>query len=148
MSAAIFGLLGVVVGAVLTGGVDYVMARRQEKAELRQSTRLVADELHSLWLMVDLILERGQLPPARLPGEEAERLFSTDSWQAHKPVLARGLRQEQWRALATVYAAVESMRVVILRTPDLPLDTEGSSALIEMRDQTAQLYTRLTGQPL
>lgn len=98
MTAAIFGLLGVVVGGLVTGGVDYVMARRREKAELRQSTRLVADELHSLWLVVDLILERGQLPPERLPGEDAELLFSTGSWHAHKAVLARALRQEQWIA--------------------------------------------------
>ena len=98
MTAAIFGLLGVVVGGLVTGGVDYVMARRREKAELRQSTRLVADELHSLWLVVDLILERGQSPPERLPGEDAELLFSTGSWDAHKAVLARALRQEQWIA--------------------------------------------------
>lgn len=147
MTAAIFGLLGVVVGGLVTGGVDYVMARRREKAELRQSTRLVADELHSLWLVVDLILERGQLPPERLPGEEAELLFSTGSWHAHKAVLARALRQERWIALATVYATVENMKLVILRTPDLPLEAEGSLALTELRDQTARLYAQLTGQP-
>jgi len=37
VSAAIFGLIGVVVGALVTGGVDYVMQRRREKAELRQA---------------------------------------------------------------------------------------------------------------
>jgi len=148
MTAAIFGLLGVVVGGLLTGGVDYFMARRREQAELRQSTRLVADELHSLWLVVDLILERGQLLPARLPGEDTELLFPTSSWHAHKAVLARALRQKEWIALATVYAAVENMRPVMLRTPDLPLDAEGSLALTEMRDQTARLYTQLTGHQL
>ena len=108
MTAAIFGLLGVVVGGLLTGGVDYFMARRREQAELRQSTRLVADELHSLWLVVDLILERGQLLPARLPGEDTELLFPTGSWHAHKAVLACALRQKEWIALATVYAPDES----------------------------------------
>ena len=147
MTAAIFGLLGVVVGALVTGGVDYFMARRREKGELRQSSRLVADELHSLWLVVDLILERGQLLPERLPGEDAELLFATSSWHAHKAVLARALPQKEWSALATIYATVESMRVVILRTPDLPLDAEGTLALTELRDRAARLYTQLTGRP-
>jgi hypothetical protein len=96
--------------------------------------------------MFDLILERGLLPPARLPGEEAEPLFPTGSWHAHKAVLARALRQERWIALASTYAAVESMRVVMLRTPELPLDAEGRLRLGEMRDQTGELHTQLTGR--
>jgi hypothetical protein len=39
------------------------------------------------------------------------------------------------------------MKLVILRTPDLPLEAEGSLALTEMRDQTARLYAQLTGRP-
>jgi hypothetical protein len=45
ITAAIFGLLGVVVGAVINGAVSAVLQRRTERSELRSAARLVRTEL-------------------------------------------------------------------------------------------------------
>jgi hypothetical protein len=45
MTAAIFGLLGVIVGAVINGVVNGVLQRRIERSDLRSATRLVRSEL-------------------------------------------------------------------------------------------------------
>ncbi|HVE67448.1 MAG TPA: hypothetical protein VNB64_02585 [Solirubrobacteraceae bacterium] len=43
MTEAIFGLVGVVIGAGLTGGVQYVLAVREERESRRAVCRVLAE---------------------------------------------------------------------------------------------------------
>ena len=45
MTAAIFGLVGVVIGALITGGTNYVLQVRAERREIRAAARLMLQEL-------------------------------------------------------------------------------------------------------
>lgn len=107
MSAAIFGLIGVVVGALVTGGVDYVMQRRREKAELRQARRVVAGELSDLWYQLETITAGD-----RWPGEVPEEWFASRMWEAHRPVLASQLSDEDWNELARIYSIATKFRAM------------------------------------
>jgi len=107
VSAAIFGLIGVVVGALVTGGVDYVMQRRREKAELRQARRVVAGELSDLWYQLETITAGD-----RWPGEVPEEWFASRMWEAHRPVLASQLSDEDWNELARIYSIATKFRAM------------------------------------
>jgi hypothetical protein len=48
MGVALVGLLGVVVGAIISGGVTFVMARRADAREARTAARLLETELRTL----------------------------------------------------------------------------------------------------
>jgi hypothetical protein len=45
MGTAIIGLVGVVVGGVISGGATYLLARRESRARTRASARLVLGEV-------------------------------------------------------------------------------------------------------
>jgi hypothetical protein len=64
MTAAIFGLVGVVVGAFINGAAAAYSERRSEKSNRRSAARLVRNELVRL-----LALSRAaaQRPPEELP---------------------------------------------------------------------------------
>ena len=69
VTAAIFGLLGVVVGGLVTGGVDFMLEQRRERAEQKQAQRLVGDEIESIVAGLDYIVERARLPGRGLTEE-------------------------------------------------------------------------------
>ena len=79
MTAAIFGFLGVLVGAMTAGGFDLYFEHRRDQADLRQAKRLVADEIHTQWLHHDLLLEVG-----RLPEHDLDKLMPTAAWRRTK----------------------------------------------------------------
>jgi hypothetical protein len=84
VTAAIFGLIGVVVGGLVTGGVDFLLDWRREGAEQKQAKRLVGDEVESIVTGLDHIVERGRLP-GRLSTEEARMQFlPVSEWSQHK----------------------------------------------------------------
>jgi hypothetical protein len=95
MTAAIFGLVGVVVGGLITFGTEFFMTRRKERASLRTSARLVELELKKASRLVALWLDI-----QRLGLEWWEPL---DQWPVHGPVLAAGLSAKDWRTVGGVY---------------------------------------------
>jgi hypothetical protein len=48
VAEAIFGLVGVVVGALVTGGVQLILDWRREQRDLRRTKRLVGAELREV----------------------------------------------------------------------------------------------------
>jgi hypothetical protein len=60
VAEAIFGLIGVVVGALITGGVEYVMRVREEKTEMRAAARLTHAELGFAETLYTALLESGR----------------------------------------------------------------------------------------
>src|SRR5205814_1102655 len=64
MAAAIFGLIGVVIGALINGIVTWLSQRRKDEATERSAKRLVANELGT-WLV--LAREAQARPPEHLP---------------------------------------------------------------------------------
>jgi hypothetical protein len=130
VTAAIFGLLGVIVGGVINGVVSSVLARRTEDADRRGAARLVRSEL---------VRFRSLAIEARMSGPESLpqlRYAGTELWDANRAVLARGLRDDDWALVARAYAHVDAVLSVLVFEPD--------GTLIDWREEEARrLFTAL-----
>ena len=100
MTQAIFGLLGVVVGSVITWGIELWRARRRDSDEGRVAARLVMDELHSLYNQ-----RTANEPEAP---RQIKLAREQDAWLTHRAVLARELTHESWRAVRLAYDALST----------------------------------------
>jgi hypothetical protein len=101
MIAAIFGLVGVVVGGLLNGAVTAWQARRSTLAHMRAGARLVGAELYQANLIFSLIERMGGLPP-----QFSGLKLSADAWDKYREVLARTLGETEWGDLVTAYSLV------------------------------------------
>jgi hypothetical protein len=147
MTQAIFGLIGVLVGAFVTSGWEFLMERRRERKAFRRSRRLVAEELHTIWVHM-LVVEDGKTPTSTTEKTEA-RFLPTNTWAAHREVMADdALSDDAWNVLPMLFNNAESLRFYLLDQPggtQLPADKlqliDGSAA------QVAEMYEYLTGTP-
>ena len=94
------GLLGVVIGGLLSGMIGYLSERRREHAQGRSVERLVLLELVT-----------NQARAQRLLGAEewSEDLpFEVAIWTTHREALARALSNDAWMVVALAYFAIEA----------------------------------------
>jgi hypothetical protein len=124
MTAAIFGLLGVIVGAVINGVVTTVLQRRTEASDQRSAARLVRSELVGFRAMA---LEAGLRSPEDLP---QLRNATPILWQGNRAVLARALTDDHWARVARAYAHVDAVLSVLV--------FEADGTLVEWRRREAQ----------
>jgi hypothetical protein len=98
VAQAIFGLIGVVVGSLITWGVEVWRARRQDHDEGRVAARIVAAELQAI-----ANVRTADEPQFR---RERELALAQDAWITHRAALARELTDEGWRAVRMAYDAL------------------------------------------
>jgi hypothetical protein len=60
MMAAIFGLVGVIVGGIITAGSSFVLAVRRERADRERDSRALAIEVKRAARLIDMELARVQ----------------------------------------------------------------------------------------
>jgi hypothetical protein len=131
-------------GGLVTGGVNYLMERRRESAELRQAKRLVADELLLVATQYSIMVEDRQTPKKGSPSWE--KLLPSTSWEQHKATLARGLSDKDWADLPGFYSIVEAYRSSLLGAgPEQPIAEEQLREVDAELDSAARLYSVLTG---
>jgi hypothetical protein len=129
MTAAIFGLLGVIVGAVINGVVTALLQRRTELSDQRSAARLVRSELVAFRA---LALEARGRSPEHLPQlRDANPVL----WQANRAVLAKALSDHHWALIARAYAHIDALLSVLVFEPD--------GTLVDWRRREAQ---RLLGE--
>jgi hypothetical protein len=106
------GFVGVLVGAVITTGANYLLAVRKEKAEaardklfrtneLKTAARLIADDLFTAQTAVMEFVDNKRWAPT------AARNFPLEAWQKNREVLARELPLEDWNAVEIAVWTVE-----------------------------------------
>jgi hypothetical protein len=107
VAEAIFGLVGVVVGALVTGGVEFLAERRRESSLRRKAARLVEAELDQAARALETALDAGRSwnPP------------SVPSWAEYAPVLADSLDTDDWQV---VESAVGMIKIEEMGQPDRP----------------------------
>ena len=98
MTEAIFGLIGVVVGALAASLGDLALERRRETAGIRRAARLVHFEL----LEAYAVLAAAAVGEDEFPSTKDERLV-TDAWEAYRGQLASAVSDETWSKLAVAY---------------------------------------------
>ncbi|MGY0386364.1 hypothetical protein ACWZJV_05275 [Nocardioides sp. WG-D5] len=90
MIVAIVGLVGVVVGAIVTGGVNYAIARREERFAQRAAVRLLCTDLHKVVAVTESVANDGNWGPEKGP-------LPTSAYEAHAGTLARMLPSREWK---------------------------------------------------
>jgi len=116
MAAAIFGLIGVIVGGLMNGVVSWLAQRRKDEATALSAKRLVANELGTWITLAQAAAARSpdQLPQLHNPAPK--------TWQSNRGVLARAVSDADWALLATAYAHVEALEPVLVFNRDGTLE--------------------------
>jgi hypothetical protein len=136
VAQAIFGLIGVIIGAAVTGGVDLVLERRREDAAARQAKRLVASELHTMWVHLALLAREGRTPTTP-PEKYGERFLPFALWEGHRASLARVVSDADWEALFLLYDNVMGLRLFIMELPPgAELPPEQKEQFTDLTDST------------
>ena len=102
VTAAIFGLIGVVVGGLLNGAVTAWQARRTDAFAARVGARLVDLELRQAALALAVLEDEKPIAS----GEGGSPKFSTAAWDKYQEVLARTLADEDWLTVSAAYEVV------------------------------------------
>jgi hypothetical protein len=134
VTAAVFGLIGVVVGAVINGAVTAMVQRRAERSDRQSAARLVSTELARFR---SIALEAARRSPEQLP---QLRESTPILWQSQRAVLARGLDDADWEAVARAYAHVDALGSVLVFEPDGTLE--------DWRSREAQRLLQAMVQPV
>jgi hypothetical protein len=118
MPEAAYAIIGVVVGALSTGAVQYLLERRRNRVEARAAARLVYDELFDAGDKAKQTLreieERGRtvFPLADIEPRD-------EMWVEHRGRLAAVLSGAEWSQLERVTRARMTLkRRLAERTPD------------------------------
>jgi hypothetical protein len=92
VTAAVFGVIGVIVGGVLNGLVSYALARRNERRAAKTAARLLLDEWRAALFLVEDVLRLGRWQP--------DQPIAFEVWDRHRELLANQLQQEAWLRVA------------------------------------------------
>ena len=101
MTAAIFGVVGVIIGALVTAAGTYFFERRREKREARSAQLVVRHELEDAAKAVEDALRGREWPP----GWQSMRW--SQSWSTYRPVLAATMEEQDFAKLARAYLYME-----------------------------------------
>jgi hypothetical protein len=117
MEQAIFGLIGVVVGALITGGTSFWSEKRRESAELRAALRILDDEIESAIAGISACLELRHWHP-RI------REIVLEDWPRSRGIIAARLNSVDWMAVSNANAVVTAITI----RADARLNATGAGA--------------------
>jgi len=103
LSDAIFGLVGVVIGGLLTGALQVFQQRRSDRAEARAAARLLSAELSEQLQYLDALVKQD---PAVRGNEHAPTI---SAWPKYRAAMARLLDDRTWQAVAGAYVELSRM---------------------------------------
>jgi hypothetical protein len=134
---AVLPLIGVVIGAVLGGGVAFLLDRRREQRAARAALRLVVEELRRTRLSWGRVAgEWKEAPTAetadRLIAELQGKRWATAQWKNHQEVLAASLSRENWEAVADAYQLIGLIDAALDEAADTAADSESSAELLAL----------------
>jgi hypothetical protein len=106
---AIFGLLGVTVGVVLTGIVEWIRESRRDADRARAAARLLRADI----LIVSRIVEKG-IETRELPGFLD---IGVPSWREYRDVFASALDGEAWAKVSIACSRLQMLADVQEQSP-------------------------------
>ncbi len=134
MSQAVFGFLGVFVGAVVTGLADYLLQKRRERVALRTARRMLLLELREARDFIE-----GSIDAMHWRAEPA-RVLSNEQWAEHRAVLAAAANEGEWDAVAEAFIGLARVRRSHLKAdtgtalePASDRVQDADTALVEVR---------------
>ncbi len=118
MSAAIFGLIGVLIGGLITAGTQWIRERFVRRRERTIATRLVASEFMNARAAINFPEVHSQWWPNELQWRD---------WEKYAPILTAELNMQEWLVVLEAHDAI----AVCLRTQ---LDSEEPLAPVREDD--------------
>jgi hypothetical protein len=145
VTAAIFGLVGVVIGATLSGGIEYLARRREERATARALARAIHAHLMEMQSQCSYCLERSNWTLMDTP------FVLPEIWRENELVLARLLTWKQWVTLQAIRTGQQAVRMLAEQAEsDAPMNETHlptvTSVAIETIDSILPDFVRLSGQ--
>jgi len=113
MDAAIFGLVGVIVGGIITAGSNYLLDRRRERAVSQRDSRNYAIELKRASRLIDAELLRARaaadicVKDRHWWSQDVE--LTTEAWQKYSGIIAPELSYTAWLAVMGAVLAVDDL---------------------------------------
>jgi hypothetical protein len=140
VSAALFGLAGVALGAVLSGSVAYAMERRRESQRARARARVLEEELEPLvghlYRLRAAVLMRDRV------AFEASRArvddFPFDVWRANRETIASTTPVEEWYSVMRAFVALEELRAKLAAIGDRGLPSDETASGVKEAAQGAE----------
>jgi hypothetical protein len=122
---AIFGLVGTLVGAGISGGITYVVAIRRERIETERERRIhAADVIRGARLIEgDLGHAAVRLALARDNNywwDVELQPLSTESWDQYRGVIAAELSYEDWISVWVAVEAIRNLKMLDRLTREMP----------------------------
>ena len=118
MTEAIFGLVGVVVGGLISGGLSLMLEGRKERVAARVAARLVREDLLPVSLRIEDVFG-GRAWPQHPDSKRRER-----SWVEHRSRLATVMKYEDYAAVVQAQIAADRFEAWFANRADRPGLTE------------------------
>jgi hypothetical protein len=104
MAEAVFGLMGVVVGGLLTGVVAFYLERRREKQEAQVARSIARSELVEAARAIEDALAGDEWPPGW------DKMRWSESWLTNRRVLAATMEEGGFAKLARAYLDMQLLQ--------------------------------------
>jgi len=138
IEVALIGLIGVIVGGLITGGFQLLLAWRKEQRARRQAKRLIDGELFSASVFLRNTTSSPDATWPYLP--DATSTLSTSAWKEHRVFLADAVNTDLWNRLVVTYAELEVEQRRFTMASQLPSGTPLTEPVIKgMNDMVIQL---------
>lgn len=145
VTTGVFTLLGAAIGIALGGVVDLFLEGRRESALVRQSKRMVAEELNLVCMHISHFVDARKYPKSM--GSEAAPLFPNLLWLEHRATLAKGLDDDEYKLLSRVIASVTYLRDGISEgVPNTPAPPGLVASAVTLQTTASFAYKHLTGE--
>lgn len=110
---AFFGLVGVIVGGILTAGSNYLLDRRRERAINQRDNRNYAIEIKRAARLVDAELMRARGAVRIVIKNKGwwipDTKLKTEAWEKYGATLAPALSYSDWAAVMTGVLAIDDI---------------------------------------
>lgn len=144
-SSGFFALAGTIVGGLATFGSAFYFDRKRDVREERAASRLVADEVRTIWIHLKWLLAQDSNPNLQ-NSEGDDHFFSTSEWDTHKRSLATFLDDATWNKLAVLALLVSRQKLAFAKDQSRPLTADDRERFTDMSAMANEVYGLLTGQ--
>jgi hypothetical protein len=115
MDIAIIGFIGVIIGAFIVAGTNYLIQWRHERAdnrresrnrtiELKRGARLIDADLSRAQAAANICVEKRQWWSADIPP------LTTEGWQQYRGIIAPELSNNAWVTVRVAVEAVDNLK--------------------------------------
>jgi len=133
MTAAIFGLVGVIIGALISSVTNFFLQKRKEDLAARVAARLVRDELYIIAIWIEDLLSYENLNEDQI--KQIKTRTNTESWTEQRVHLAAIMNYSAFADASMAVGAANNFKYWLITQPTaINLDDKNKSFLKNILD--------------